>query len=271
MKSWEELTIADDFLFQKVMQNEDICKKLIEKILKKKIKAIHYHINEKQIKLTPDKKSVRLDIFVETLDGVIIDIEMQTSNKSVDWLPKRSRYYQAMIDLNTLAKGESYKNLQESYVIFICTFAPFGKSQKVYTFTNRCHEEELELNDKETKIFLNSKGTKGDIDEDTESFLNYIESGKVKGNFVEEVAREVEKLKAHDALKVEYMSFSAALADERDEGREEGRNEGAFTSNLHSIKSIMESFKVPLDKAMDVIKIPKAEQAKYRAKILAAE
>lgn len=45
MKSWEELTIADDFLFQKVMQNEDICKKLLEKILKKKIKAIHYHIN----------------------------------------------------------------------------------------------------------------------------------------------------------------------------------------------------------------------------------
>lgn len=81
------------------------------------------------------------------------------------------------------------------------------------------------------------------------------------------MAKEVEKLKAHDALKVEYMSFSAALADERDEGR----NEGAFTSNLHSIKSIMESFKVPLDKAMDVIKIPKAEQAKYRAKILAAE
>ena len=32
LKQWEELTIQDNFLFQKVMQNRRICKHLIEKI-----------------------------------------------------------------------------------------------------------------------------------------------------------------------------------------------------------------------------------------------
>ena len=47
-----------------------------------------------------------------------------------DNLPKRMRYYQGMIDLNILEKGENYKNLKKSFVIFICTFDLFGLGPK---------------------------------------------------------------------------------------------------------------------------------------------
>lgn len=36
-------------------------------------------------------------------------------------------YCQGMIDLNILEKGEDYRNLKKSYVIFICTFDQYGK------------------------------------------------------------------------------------------------------------------------------------------------
>ena len=39
IKDYDELTIVDNFLFQKVMHNKRICKMLIEKILKIRIKA----------------------------------------------------------------------------------------------------------------------------------------------------------------------------------------------------------------------------------------
>ena len=52
---------------------------------------------------------------------------MQTTKK--DNLPKRMRYYQGMIDLNILEKGESYKALKKSFVIFICTFDLFGQGR----------------------------------------------------------------------------------------------------------------------------------------------
>lgn len=38
IKTWEELTIQDNFLFEKVMRNKRLCKYLIEKILNISIK-----------------------------------------------------------------------------------------------------------------------------------------------------------------------------------------------------------------------------------------
>ncbi|MBR3623166.1 MAG: Rpn family recombination-promoting nuclease/putative transposase, partial [Selenomonadaceae bacterium] len=124
IKEWEELTISDNFLFQKVMQNPKICKKLVEKLLRIKIKNIVYPTTEMSIEESPTQKGIRLDLYVETDTGVIIDIEMQTTNDYPSLLPKRTRYYQSLIDLNVLRKSQDYTELKKSYVIFICTFDP---------------------------------------------------------------------------------------------------------------------------------------------------
>ena len=42
IKEWEELTIRDNFLFQKVMQNKRLCMWLITKLLGIKVKDIIY-------------------------------------------------------------------------------------------------------------------------------------------------------------------------------------------------------------------------------------
>ena len=112
IKEWEELTIFDNFLFQKVMQNPRLCKRLIEKLLRIKVKNITYPDAEKTLEISPSQKGIRLDLYVETQNGTIIDIEMQTADKSLRWLPKRTRYYQAMIDLNVLGKGKEYIELK---------------------------------------------------------------------------------------------------------------------------------------------------------------
>ena len=41
-KIWENLTIADNFIFQKVMRKKRLCKRLIEKILRIKIRKIMF-------------------------------------------------------------------------------------------------------------------------------------------------------------------------------------------------------------------------------------
>ena len=92
IKEWEELTISDNFIFQKVMQNSKLCKKLVEKLLRIKVKNIFYPTAEMTIDNDADKKGVRLDLYVETDKGVIIDIEMQTTDGYPSSLPKRTRY-----------------------------------------------------------------------------------------------------------------------------------------------------------------------------------
>ena len=47
-------------------------------------------------------------------------------------------FHQAEMDVTSLLPGEDFSKLRTGYVIFICTFDPFGKGLYRYTFENRC-------------------------------------------------------------------------------------------------------------------------------------
>lgn len=132
MKKYEELDITDPFIFAKVMSEKELCKQLLENILNIKIRDIVYVDYEETIQMTAKSKGIRLDIYVEDDNNTVFNLEMQTTTYKE--LPKRSRYYQGIIDLNMIEKGESYDILKESYVIFICTFDFFEKGRSVYEF-----------------------------------------------------------------------------------------------------------------------------------------
>ena len=95
--NWEELSISNDFIFGKVMQNAKLCKELLEIILGIKIDRVEYPEPQKSIDVGVDAKSVRLDVYVQDGKNSVYDIEMQTTDGPE--LPKRSRYYQGAIDV----------------------------------------------------------------------------------------------------------------------------------------------------------------------------
>ena len=138
-KEYDKLRITDDFMFAKVMRNQKLCKKLLEVILNVKIDKIEYCEEQKTIDITKDAKSIRLDVYVRDGRDTIYNVEMQTVDTKN--LPKRSRYYQGLIDLNLIEKGEVYNKLNKSYVIFICMSDVFKKGRHIYTFENICIEE----------------------------------------------------------------------------------------------------------------------------------
>ncbi|WP_303059109.1 PD-(D/E)XK nuclease family transposase [Veillonella magna] len=92
-EKWRNLTITDNFLFEKVMRNKRICKRLIEKILGMTIADISFPESEKVIDMRRDSKGVRLDVYVTDMDGNIYDIEMQCTNEGPEALGGRTRYY----------------------------------------------------------------------------------------------------------------------------------------------------------------------------------
>ena len=105
VKSYEELEFTDDFLFCKIMENNvDLCKELTELILNRKIGKIIPKGPQKAIEITSDGKGVRFDVYMEDDTSTIYDIEMQQTN--ADNLPKRMRYYQGMIDLDLMERGQ---------------------------------------------------------------------------------------------------------------------------------------------------------------------
>lgn len=73
---WESLGISDDFMFSKIMQNAELCKELLQRILPDlEIDHIEYPEAQKSIRLDMDAKSVRLDVYVRDGKGTIYDID----------------------------------------------------------------------------------------------------------------------------------------------------------------------------------------------------
>ena len=131
-KTLKELNLEDDFLFAKVMSYKDICKEFLEKLLEIEIIEIEMPENQKTIDLLLESKGIRLDIYVKDENNTVYNVEMQRGKHRN--LPKRLRYYQGNIDLDLISKGDDYRKLAKSYIIFICTFELFGAGRHKYTF-----------------------------------------------------------------------------------------------------------------------------------------
>ena len=243
MPKWQDATITENFLFEKVMHNKRICKRLIEKILGITIQSIEFPEAEKSISIRRDSKSVRLDVYVTDNTGRVYDIEMQCTNPFDDELVKRTRYYQGMVDMDLIDKGMNYTELNSTYIIFICTFDLFGLGYPMYTFRNICLEDnKLELNDGTTKLFLNSTSVipydspdtfpYSNLDNDIFYFLQYINGHAPQGKFVNEIDTEVGKVKENKEMEKSYMTYAMEIERHRREaknigiaiGREEGSN-----------------------------------------------
>ena len=156
---------------------------------------------------------------------VIYNIEIQTTNTRD--LPKRSRYYQSVLDMQQLNKGERYKNLKRTYIIFICTFDLFRMGRHVYTFENQCREDgSLRLEGDTYKLFLNTEGVMDDVSTDLKAFLDYMGGRPSDHAFVRALSDEVALAKQNKEWRREYMTLLMRDQENIDKGREQGLKEG---------------------------------------------
>ena len=228
LTKFENLTIQSDFIFKKVMSRKRICKHLLEELLQIEIADIKYLEAEKTLEPEYTSRGIRLDIIVADDKNTHYNLEMQVkNNKNPDTdtyvLPKRSRYYQALLDIDLLQADL----LPPTFIIFICVFDFFEKGNYVYTFKKRCLENlELELPDEATTMILNTKGTHGDISKDIKSFYDYVNNHIVTTDFTKQIDDEISYLKLDTKVRREFMLMEARLLDERREGIAEGKEIG---------------------------------------------
>lgn len=226
IKSFDELTFQDNFIFQKVMLKKHICKAVLERLLDISIKDIVYIHEEKNLDVRWVTKSVRLDVFVNDDKGTVFNIEMQTS-KDMEELVKRTRFYQSILDMYHIQKGQKYTTLNDSYVIFICTFPVFTGNRHKYTFKNICVEDhDIALNDGATKLFLSTKGTQNDVSKPLQAFLNYIDGQEATDELLRDIDDAVYEVKHCEAWKGEYSMLSMDHYKYWKEGMAEGIAEG---------------------------------------------
>lgn len=242
-KTFEKLQIKDDFMFSIIMRNPKFCKPFLELVLGIKISRIEYPKSQETIDISADAKSVRLDIYVEDGKGTVYNIEMQTTgNRNI---PKRTRYYQGMIDLNILEKGHNYKDLKRSFIIFVCTFDFFGEGRHIYTFENRCIQNlELGLGDDTTKIILNTKGTMDDVTPEMKKLLDFIDGKEPGDDFTRELDKAVQSVRKNEKWRLDYMTLQMHYQEKYEQGIEQGIEK----EKMESAMRMIEDGGLPLEK-----------------------
>ena len=183
-KSITEMDLIDDFLFGESLMNKEtavpMAKMIIERATGIKVKNLKIECQKTINGLDTEYHGIRLDVSANEMDIVEKNAEtvrlydIEPNNSSGDNLPKRNRYYQALLDVKLLEAGADYDKLPELWSIWILPYDPFGKNCLIYTVKNIVEEmPEIEYNDGVKKIFLYTDGEAGG-NQSLKNLLRYI-------------------------------------------------------------------------------------------------
>ena len=211
LEKWNSLTLANNFIFCKVLEeNPDVCKELLEMLLDIKIDRIEQPKSEQTFKTDFDSRGIRLDVYVKDGTGRCFDIEIQTSNYMR--LEKRARYYQGLMDVDSIQSGQEYSALKDSYVIFLCLGDAFGHRLPVYTFRYRAEEDKnILMNDGTVNIFFNATMYDKMQSENLRSFFKYLCGKNSDDNFTDRLSALVERVKMNAQWRHRYMTIEQEI------------------------------------------------------------
>ena len=144
--------IDDDFM--KVVFNDKASAELLLRIILDKPLNVE-QVNSEYVISNIHGRSVRLDILASDENGTIYDIEVQKDNGGAH--VKRARYNSSMLDSNVTEPGEQYKNIRETYVIFITENDILGGGMPLYHIERIITEMHKPFGDGAHIIYVNNE------------------------------------------------------------------------------------------------------------------
>ena len=137
------------------------------------------------------------------------------------------------MDLEMIDKGQSYKKLKKSFVIFICPFDLFNEGRHLYTFKNLCMEDKKTLlGDDTAKIFLNTESNMEDVNQKLIAFLDYVAGKKSDDSFVQKLENAIKIAKQNREWRHEYMTLLMRDQENIEKGMEIGTARGIIETGI---------------------------------------
>ena len=154
-KQIDEYRLIDDIFFNAFFdENKKDVEFILNIILKKDLEVIEMSV-QKQYKNIRGR-SAELDIVAKDSDNKIYDIEIQRTADGA--IPKRARFHSSMLDSGAINKGMEYKDLPETYVIFITETDIFEEDEPIYEVERYVKGKKLRLfNDAAHILYVNGK------------------------------------------------------------------------------------------------------------------
>lgn len=122
--------IDDDFMRCLFKDNIPLAEFVLRIITDKQDLIITECETQKDLKRLVGARSVCLDAYGSDSSGKRYDLEIQRQEKGAD--PHRARYHSSVMDVENLHSGQEFKELPDTYTIFIIEKDFYGKGEPVY-------------------------------------------------------------------------------------------------------------------------------------------
>lgn len=137
LRELRELNLLDKFLFDEAMEDRETYQMAVSILMENEVEFLEKPETEKELRVSSEIRQVRLDVVGMDKKGNIYYAEMQKRNTGN--LIRRSRYYQAQLDVSLLEPGSmDFNLLNDSLFIMIAPFDIFGRGLYRYTFEEVC-------------------------------------------------------------------------------------------------------------------------------------
>lgn len=232
----ETINLSDFVLFLSVMKNKTAYRNTLSIILDEPDIQIREVKVEQVVLNKSGKRAIRLDAWALSEDERQFNMEMENHSEK-DSIPKRSRYYQGLLDTPILKSGKKtkYRELPSTVIIFITQEDIFKQDLAKYTFKERCEEVcNLYLEDGTSKIFLNMTSKNGS--KELISLLQYMKDTSLENPEIlvkDERIIELDKIVAEVKESEEWEDTQMTIYDM-------GIAKGELNARINSIFELLE-------------------------------
>lgn len=154
------LTLFDDDLMSRVFdKNIEATELLLRIILERKIKVISVNGQEELKSAAVGGRNITLDVHALDENGEKMDIEVQGNSEGAHI--RRARYHSSVLDSRMLKEGQEFKEIKDSYVIFIYKRDKFQEGLPLYHIDRYVRETGKLFEDGSHIIYVNGN-YKGD-------------------------------------------------------------------------------------------------------------
>ena len=238
MKPLEEMNVIDNFLFTAIMSDDEdgleACRIILSCVLKREVRNIRFTAQRVVPGVSEKTHGIRIDAYVseesaETGEDInVFDVEPDNKISEKKGLPRRSRYYGDLIDVQLLSTGTDYAKLPELVTIFILSYDPFGENAMYYEAGTvlKTHPN-VTYNDGIRRIFLYADGElpEGNSEDDRriKALLRYI-NDSTDANATDDNTKKlngiVKSTKAKKDIGIAYMKSWEREKELKAEGAE---------------------------------------------------
>lgn len=144
----------DDFMTVVFDRNKKAVERVLDVILQRDDLKVLQVVTQREYKNpVAGGRSVKLDVYAKDLDGKIYDIEVQRADEGAD--VHRARFHSSMLDIRMLKKKQKFKQIHDSYVIFITENDYFGENLPLYRIERVVQELNTSFEDGSHIIYVN--------------------------------------------------------------------------------------------------------------------